>query len=343
MVPHTAGAPFTLTPVQEADLNRFLEDWEKVSATYKRFECKFYCFTYGVAFTEGKTDKLEKDIPDYVTYGWLRYSAPNRGAYEVTGEVTGSANNRIEVDFDKKAKRADEHIDGRRVKYLSTGEEIHNFDFADSKVYIYRVPKDQQTGIATGGPMPLVFGAKAADLRKRYYLRLVTPESSVKRNEIWLEAYPRNEDDAAEFKCVHLVVDRKERIPKAFIKYSVNGTQRDVYEFDISSLKINSRWDTLMEATFFDPNRVPGNWTKVNIETPPEAAAPQQRGVAQGNPQQRPGNVPAPKNVAPNRPIGTQVTGTPQNQRPPQNRVQAPKSEEIELYTPPETKGRPTF
>ena len=280
------GQPFPqLTVKDAADLDRLLDLWEKKSSQISYFETKFQFWKYGA-------DLLNQN--ESSTYGILRYVAPNKGTYEELGLV---------IDGKAQEASAENHI-----KYLTTGDKIYEYDFVKKHVSIFTVPVDQREGIVGGGPMPFVFGAKAADLKKRYYLRIIYPADREGKGEVWLEAFPRTPEDANEFKAVQLIFDEKDLTPLGFVKFDVNGKERDSYKFLRKTMTIKMKGSLLPDLTGILDRPVPAGWTKEEIELPSQTPQP----------------------------------------APVQPRVAAPQEvQEIELYTPPSTPApggsRPQF
>ena len=288
-----SGQPFPPLTLQEAaDLDRFLDHWEKRSSQIQYYETEFQCWEKG---------KILEDLnQERSTYGTIRYVAPNKGSFEVLGLVV-----------DKKRQPAPPE---NQTKFLSTGDQIYSYDFAEKHVTIYTVPVDQREGIAGGGPIPFVFGAKAADLKKRYYLRMRTSPQLAERGEICLEAFPRTAEDAAEFKSVRLFFDARKLIPKAFVKVDVNEKGRETYQF-LGDPKINP----VNMARILPPPDIPKGWTKEEID------------LQQELPQTTPPNTQLAQPTVPQQPI---------------QQVQQVRQavEETELYTPPTGGGnRPQF
>jgi hypothetical protein len=62
--------------------------------------------------------------------------------------------------------------------------------------------------------LPFVFGAKADTLRRRYFMRLVMPPEGVK-DQVWLEARPKMQKDAANFASVRLILSKPDLQPTA--------------------------------------------------------------------------------------------------------------------------------
>ncbi len=254
-----AGQPFPQLTIQEAaDLDRFLEKWENKSTNIKYFETEFQCWERG-------KDPLE-NAATTSTYVIIRYIAPNKGVFEVQG-----------LYIDEKKTPLEK---AGRVKYLSNGQQIYEYDFENEVVQIYNIPPDQQATLAGGGPMPFVFGARADDLTKRYYLHIITKKERADLGELWLEAYPKMQEDAAEFQRVQLIFDEKRMIPKGFVKFDTNGKGMTSYKFILQSMQISAQTNILKTqfSKFFQPD-IPPTWKKKLIEDPVD---PQ---IAQPNPQ----------------------------------------------------------
>jgi TIGR03009 family protein len=119
------------------------------------------------------------------------------------------------------------------------------------------------------GPLPFLFGAEAAKLKQRYWIR--SRESTEKT--IWLEAFPRNQADAANYHHVDVMLDRKTMMPSAIQVHMPNGRNTAVYTFQ--NPKVNNALGALLGAVFNAP-RTPLGWTRVVEEMPvaPQATQP---------------------------------------------------------------------
>lgn len=299
-----AGQPFPQLTIQEAaDLDRFLDQWEKKSSQIKYFETEFQCWERG-------KELLDNADTSTSTYGVIRYIAPNKGVFEVMGLYVDGKKNPL--------------TKAGRVKYLSNGQQIYDYDYDKEVVQIYNIPADQQATLAGGGPMPFVFGAKAAELKKRYYLHIITKKERADLGELWLEAYPKMQEDAAEFQRVQLIFDEKRMIPKGFVKFDVNEKGFTSYKFILQSMQISAKENNIKSlfGQFFQPDDIPPNWTKKLIDDP---ADPQ---IAQSNPQFG--------GTRPLQPVNPQPVN-------PQPQTQNPQQGETLLYTPPPTGNRPQF
>ena len=133
------------------------------------------------------------------------------------------------------------------------------------------LPPSLQGKAIADGPLPFLFGAEAEKLRQRYYLHLITPGDV--KGEIWLEAYPKFQKDAANFQKSELILKADGMVPAAMQIYEPSGKQRTVYKFD--DVVINDRF------WFLDPNPIPPastppstplGWTRVVDQPPPPRA-----------------------------------------------------------------------
>jgi TIGR03009 family protein len=243
--PRTARAPFLLTPAQEAELNQFLTRWEKYGDQMERFECEFNCFHFRNAILPAvKNDKpADPNAPTYTTFGKIKFASPDKGLYEVSGEW---------ID--------DKRVGGRkRMKLVCNGDSVFEYKFGDQEVVEFPLSEEQKGSSIQNGPIPFVFGAKAEDLKRRYFLRLITPPQQRGR-QIWLEVWPRWREDADEFRNVQMILDAETLKPIGMQKFDTNGKTRSVYQF--SNVEINPR--NLKEFLLGDPftAKVPFGWKK---------------------------------------------------------------------------------
>ena len=83
-------------------------------------------------------------------------------------------------------------------------------------------------------PLPFVFNLNAQEMKQRYWIR----EPKMAEGEFWLEAWPKHQQDRAEFLKVLVILkaDQQQFLPKALIMFPPNFDERqnplrDVYEF----------------------------------------------------------------------------------------------------------------
>lgn len=246
-------APFQLSPAHEEYLNRILMAWEQNGSKVNTFEADFSRFEYDPVFGGADPNK-----PVHVDFGRIKYKAPDQGVYEITHTLE----NGEWVDIDEKRK---EH-------WVCDGESIYQYryDTEPKQLVEQQLPPEMQGQHISNGPLPFLFGAKAVELRERYWLRVVTP-AQVQDEQIWLEAYPRRREQTADFKRAEVILDIKDLQLRGLQLYSPNGKSRLVYKFD--NIKVNATFAWLRGNLF--RATTPIGWKKI-VEPAPSAEVTQQ-------------------------------------------------------------------
>ncbi len=223
-VAQPVGAPFTLSAQEQARVDSILVEWERRTEGVKTFECQFAKLKYDLVF--GPANK-----PTSVDEGTIKYSKPNQGLYEIVG--------------------------ARPEKWCTDGESFYEYNFEQKQVVQHVLgPEAKGTGFAHC-PVPFVFGANADDIKRRYWIRLITPTDS--KDEIWLETYPKTQNDAGNYRQVDVILDARSMYPRAIQVYLPGGNQRDVYSF--GKPLVNDPLRVFRRDVFSGP--VPFGWKKV--------------------------------------------------------------------------------
>ncbi len=149
--------------------------------------------------------------------------------------------------------------------WVCDGQAVYELNHKKSEVVEHPLPEELRGKGITNGPLPFVFGADAAAMKQRYSMRVVTP-SDADKGQIWLEAYPRYQNDAANFRKVQVILDQQTMLPRGLQLLMPNGKDRTVYAF--GTPKVNDLWEKI--KGFFDPPLLPRGWKHV-IERPPVA------------------------------------------------------------------------
>ncbi len=237
-------APFQLTPQQEALLDRVLQAWEQRSKKVKTFSCKFTRWEFDPVF--GPPDKA-----NHVDQGQIKYGAPDRGMFRVTHTQNGDQMVRID--------------DQRAEHWICDGESIYEYNCTKKQLIERKLPPSLQGKAIADGPLPFLFGAEAEKLKRRYFLRIITPQN-VQKEEIWLEAYPRFQKDAADFRRAQLILKAEHMQPFALQIHLPNGKNRTVYQFD--EIVINDPLGFLKGNPFHA--LTPPFWKRIVEEAPAE-------------------------------------------------------------------------
>ncbi len=236
------SAPFTLTPQEEAVLDRLLTDWQQMSAGVKTFEATFTRWDYDGVF--GVQTPGEAPTPKRVVNGTLKYAAPDKGLYEL-GDQT--------------------------EKWICTGDAVFEFRADLKQVREHPLPPELRGKAIADGPMPFVFGVEAAKMKARYWMR-ITPQD--KQDQVWLEVFPRYAKDAANFAKIDVVLSFAHQNgtvtklePFALNMHLPNGKDRTVYQF--SNMQTNAVLGNFQNflGIFVRPG-TPFGWQHQVVEAP---------------------------------------------------------------------------
>ncbi len=253
--PQAPAPPFTLTPQQQAQVDRVLDLWEKHNETIKTFDCYFKRWTYDTIFA--KSDK--PDEARFVEMGILKYKAPDHGRFCVE---SAERNGKVEPIGDARAEQ-----------WVSDGKSIFEFKYAQKQLIEHVLPPHLQGKAISDTPLPFLFGSEAQKLKQRYWIKIITPDDVT--DQIWLLAYPRFQQEAANFSRAELRINAKDMTPVALSLLQPNEKDHTTYVF--YNVVVNDP----LQMPFFHMNpfrpMTPFGWRKI-VEQPP----PQQ---PQGQPQ----------------------------------------------------------
>jgi TIGR03009 family protein len=237
-------APFVLSPPEAAALDNLLNDWEKRNKEIRVLESKFYRWKYDAVFGNG----TKPPPPDE---GELRFSAPDKG----------------KMLIDAKDPKQSE-------QWVCDGKSIYQFDYPRKLVTEYVMPQELQGTRIVDGPLPFVFGVEAQKLKDRFFMRIITPRDV--QNEVWLEAYPRHQQQAADFSKVQVILQisgpMKALLPYAIQMYSPNGKDRTVYQLQNPRINPRGGWFPIPGSDWWNPS-IPFGWTKKTDLPPPPVEA----------------------------------------------------------------------
>lgn len=228
-------APFTLTPQQQAVVDWVLQRWEQRGSQIKTFECQFTRFEYDAVFGDGKT-------PLFVDQGEIKYIAPDKGLFRVLPSQQAG--------------------ETREEQWVCNGEAIYQFDYQKKQLVEHKLPPEMQGKAISEGPLPFVFGARAETLMRRYFVRIVTPTNV--QGQVWLEAWPRWQADAANFQRATVILTADDMLPFAIETIAPNGKNRTVYRLQDPKINARNLLDplNLFQQTWLRP-RTPAGWRKV--------------------------------------------------------------------------------
>jgi TIGR03009 family protein len=268
--PGFIGPPFQLNQVEQQFVDQILQMWENESAKIKTFDCQFERWEYDLVFGPGDA------IPSIKSIGQLSYAKPDKGSFKISEihrwqKRTPDQKAAEPGDWVLEEKKVGEH-------WVCDGKAIHEYNYVNKQLIVQPLPPEMRGTAIVDGPLPFLFGAEAEKLKRRYWIR----STGSNETSIQLEAYPRRQADAANYRRVDVMLDRKKMMPSAIQVHMPNGQKRAVYMFKDPT--VNGTLNALFGALFNTP-RTPLGWKRVVQELPggppqqrpsPQATAPQE-------------------------------------------------------------------
>ena len=271
--PAAERAPFELTAEEEQHLDELLKDWEDRSTKIKTFKCSFDRWEYdrvnGLKHIVRKGDREvfgEMNALRSIGDGQIKFKSPDHGSYKDNSVRLYRAPPRLPDTRRMTAKQllALFELDNEsRNHWVCDGQSIFQYEVKEKVLHQFKLPPELQGKAITNGPIPFVFGAKVDNLRNRYWMREVTPHDTSDA-EIWLEAHPRHQQDAAEFVRATIILDSKTMLPLALETRAPGDTQWTAYAF--KDHVVNDPL-ALVKGDFLPP-LTPLGWTKEVEEAP---------------------------------------------------------------------------
>ncbi|MEQ8847095.1 TIGR03009 domain-containing protein [Botrimarina sp.] len=248
---------FQLNEVQQAYLDQVLSQWEARSSEIATFQCEFTRWVYDPVFGPKPTESGEP-IAKQVESGEVSYQRPDRGSFQISKIQAWDAAEQRHVE---NSNLVGEH-------WVCDGQSIYQYNYREKQLEVQPIPPEQQGQNITDGPLPFLFGAKADQLKARYWMR-VDPRAPA--GAVWLHAAPKRQQDAANYRLVEIMLDTERMLPRAMRVTAPDGS-RTTYQFQIDQASVNSRMTQVWNSLFQAP-RVPIGWKKVQIAPPTATAA----------------------------------------------------------------------
>jgi TIGR03009 family protein len=210
--------PFQLSPKEQVELDKILDAWEQKNGAITSFKANFDRWQYDPLILPKRQGQTEQPIQ--TSNGEIKYVAPDKGMLRETSGTTLVEN------------QTTHKLESRKLEKLQywacDGKMLYSVDNQQKVVEEIDIPPELQGKAITQGPLPFVFGAKAAELKARYFIRPLIPPAD-RTDEYWLEVRPKFMRDAENFSRVQIILDSKTLFPKAIELLGTNGTDRDVY------------------------------------------------------------------------------------------------------------------
>ncbi|OYP33188.1 TIGR03009 domain-containing protein [Rhodopirellula sp. MGV] len=263
-----ATQPFPpLSPQEQAELDRVLTSWQAKSQSTKTLECTFERWHFDLLAAPA-------GVHAHKAEGVVKYANPDKGLFRVDS-----------IMFYKGMKNGAPEYGTTTNKYgeywICNGVELIEYDREQRHCNVQSLPPNMQGTNIFNSPLPFVFNLDAAQIKQRYWVRL---EKAPKANTYLVQAWPKLQEDRAQYKLVQVVLSA-EFEPEVMIMYAPNfheklAPQWDHYEFsNVKRNAINAGIRQFMGN--FIPQKPPADW-KINRQAflPPQIATESQGGAA---------------------------------------------------------------
>ncbi len=215
-------APLTPTwhPVsmeEQQYIEKLLDHWERSSAQIKHCTCDFTRWDYDpskVAWRDPQTNSLAAHT---IMVGQIRYAQPDKAEYE-SNQAWDFAGPPEQPGGEPKLVERDRST--QQEKWICDGSAIYDYDFVNKRLYETTIPPEMRGNGLANSPLPFLFGAKKELLLNRYYLHVITPPGV--ENEYWLEAVPKQREDAQTYQRVQIVIAGEDFLPKSIHVFAPN-------------------------------------------------------------------------------------------------------------------------
>lgn len=255
-----------LSAAEQAQLQATLMKWQAQSQATKTLECKFTRWHYDMFAAPATTHASRSD-------GVVKYAAPDQGLFKVNDKVFFIGMQDGNPQFKVQPGQFGEH-------WVCNGTQLIEFDRTKEECRIQDLPPEMQGKNIISSPLPFVFNLDANQIQQRYWIRT---QDSGKPGIILIEAWPKRQEDRAQYKLVRIALDSN-FLPQALIMYAPNfdpKTARKYDHYEFTDVKRNAIGVGLREfvGINFIPEKPPSNWKILRskfsapIEEPVQQAA----------------------------------------------------------------------
>ena len=291
VVQPTQPAGFPLPANQQEYIDQLLGYWENTSDKISRYKCAFTRWQYDPVTCNFRLPGNNQLVAAMISKGNVRYSTPDKGMYEVLEMWQFSGPPAKPGDQPQYVRPAAEAGNDfiENEKWICDGEKIFEYDFQNKRLYELTLPPEAQGEGLKNSPLPFVFGAKANELKERFWIRDVTPQS-LQGQQYWLECWPKQITDAQAYQKVEIILSREPFLPISIHMYSPNydiktNPQKMVFQFEERVINGTLAGVADFMQNFINP-RTPFGWDRVPRSLAQQATP--RLGESSGAPQNSP-------------------------------------------------------
>jgi len=256
-----AGPPpgFLLKPSEQKVIDEMLAFWERKTSSIRTLQAEFGRWVYDPVF--GPKDP---NIAKTFTTGEIRYAAPDKGMIRERALSPATGSGVYEYDKAMAAQGAKWPYKQKEVvgeHWVCDGKSVYEFNH-DSKELVETVlPPDMQGKAIAEGPLPFMFGAKAATIKERYWIRQLKRDPQ-KNEPYHLEFVPKQR--GAEFSRVRIKLDPEKFLPVEMVLYDLNLEQGGRSAYAFKNMQANGATNSVKNlfGGFVSP-KTPLGWKKI--------------------------------------------------------------------------------
>lgn len=251
--PNTGGTmatqPFpALNAAAQTQLQTLLQNWEQQSKGMKTLECSFTRWHYDMfAAPQGQFASRADGV--------IKYAAPDKGLFRVDRLVFFNG-------FDANQQPILQAQPGQFGEHwVCNGQQLIEFDRGRKECRIQTLPPEMRGQKIFNSPLPFVFNLDAQQIQQRYWVRQVQAPAD---DMLLIEAWPKRQEDRAQYKLVQVALDANTFLPRALLMYAPNfhaknAPKWDHYEFQDSKRNaIGAGFQRFLGN--FIPEKPPGDW-----------------------------------------------------------------------------------
>ena len=247
--PGPLPAPFELTREEQQEVDRILKVWEQKTKHIHRFRCGFHRWEYQPQWAK---QTWAKGVARAISEGVIHHQTPDKANFQVTSYVVLDGKG---ADG-KPAYRREKHLE----HWICDGKKIYEYEPRQKHVIERRLPAEWQGKNIIEGPLPFLFGAKAESLKQRYWIRKQPPKIE---NEIWLNIYPRDRQNAVNFRSVQVMLDANSFLPNGMIivRHDESTMTFKFFDREANARRRIPKLEDLWNGTYRP--RIPNDWKLV--------------------------------------------------------------------------------
>lgn len=263
-----------LGAAEQAQLQTTLKLWEQQSQGTKTLDCKFSRWHFDMFAAPAGIHASRSD-------GAVKYQAPDKGLFRVDDKVFFIGMQEGKPQYKVQQGQYGEH-------WVCNGTQLIEFDRTKEECRIQELPPHMQGKNIISSPLPFVFNLDAAQIQRRYWIRQLPAAEGV----VLIEAWPKRQEDRAQYKLVQIALDGKTFLPQALKMYAPNFDAKtapkwDHYEFADTKRNAIGVGFAEMFGKNFIPQKPPANWKILKDNFVPPVEPPVQQATAPVEPAPR--------------------------------------------------------